>query len=94
MHSCCIDVYVYVVNAHAEVYDTLCPDQTVYLQVAPLLGVAWFHSKIHMFKKGWRGRGGGGKRENTLSCSTQRQMKLDDVAQRKSVNLGPHLFCQ
>ena len=37
---------------------------------------------------------GGGKRENALSDSTQRQMKLDDVAQRKSVNLGPHLFCQ
>ena len=30
------------------------------------------------------------KKENALSLSTLRQMKLGDVAQRKPVNLGPH----
>ena len=43
-------VYVYVVNAHAEVHAILRPDWTVDLQVAPSLVVIWFHSKIRILQ--------------------------------------------
>ena len=42
---------MYVVIAHTELHDTLCPDRTVHLPLATSLVVTWLHSEILIVHK-------------------------------------------